>query len=119
VFVAKNPLARNNVGTGRRRDEGPGVVLDECIVFVLHGLAPSRITKCSEVIVRERRGHNGREVKFVDWGRETTGGAAGAMDNRGWWCRRRLGRHGCSAASVDTSDSGLGWCGCGSVITRI
>jgi hypothetical protein len=44
-FVTKNPFATDDVGAGRGRDESPGLVLEKSIIFVLHGLAPGRITK--------------------------------------------------------------------------
>jgi hypothetical protein len=38
-FVTKNPFATDDVGTGRGRDERPGLVLEKSVIFFLHGLA--------------------------------------------------------------------------------
>jgi hypothetical protein len=44
-FVTENPFATYDVGTGRGRDESPGLVLDKSVIFFLHGLAPGGIMK--------------------------------------------------------------------------
>ena len=63
--MAKDPFSKDDVGTRGWRNEDPGVVEHEGIIFFLHCLPPWRITKSNEIVVRDGRGGSGGEVKPI------------------------------------------------------
>jgi hypothetical protein len=51
IFVAKDPFATNNVGTGRGRDKSPCIVCHKSVILLLHGKTPGGVMEGGEVVV--------------------------------------------------------------------
>lgn len=63
-FVAKHPLACDNVGSGRLRDKAPGVILDKGGVLLAHGVSPLRISESCTICRRNwRKRGGGNEIE--------------------------------------------------------
>jgi hypothetical protein len=92
-LVAKDPLARDDVGIPRRRHEIPSVVTKESTILLGHSLEPVGILECGTCGGGNRRVPIDRSmhVKLLTGRDMYAGGATRAMHGQGRQRRRRRG----------------------------